>query len=564
MQKISLFLIFFFYYFASSACTSFLITKSASAEGANMISYNADSHVLYGELYHWPATSYPEGTMLEVYDWDSGKFMGKIPQALQTFNVVGNMNEFQVAISETTFGGLHELETQEGAIMDYGSLIYIALQRSKSAREAIKIIADLMMEYGYASEGESFSIMDKDEVWIMEIIGKGKFEKGAVWVARMVPDGMITAHANQARILQFPQKYSDGAISSNQFDKLYDKKVNTIYAYDVIEFANNHGFYDGKDKDFSFSDTYNPLDFEGARFCEARVWSMFRQVNYDMQQYEQYAMGYDLEKRMPLFIKPDKKISLKDMFNYMGDHFEGTKMDFRYDCGAGPFEMPYRWRPMTWEVDDKKYLNERSTSTQQTGFTFVAMSRTQYPDPIAGVLWFGVDDSYFTVHNPIFCGITKSPPSYAQGFGNLIEFNRDAAFWVFNQVSNLAYTRYNLIAPIVKEHQAKLEDDFLKTIDPVSEAATKIYNIDHELGLNFITDYSVSQAEHTVEYWKNLYGFLFSKFVDGNMKKTTGMALDDNGNGKNIPKYPDWPGYGEEYMREIIKETGERYLMPGK
>lgn len=552
-------IIFSFLFYQGFSCTNFLITKGASVEGTPMISYSADSHILFGELYHWPATTYPEGALLDIYEWDTGKFLGKIAQARQTYNVVGNMNEFQVAIGETTFGGKEELGEQPGAIMDYGSLIYVALQRSKSAREAIKIIADLMEEYGYASSGESFSIIDKNEVWIMELIGKGKHEKGAVWVAMLVPDGYICAHANQARILQFPRKYKEGAISSKEMDKLFDPKVTTIYSEDVVSFARKYGYYTGEDKNFSFSDVYAPVDFGAARFCEARVWSMFRKVNSEMDKYENYAMGHDLTNRMPLFVKPERKISLKDMMDFMGDHYEGTKMDFSKDIGAGPYESPYRWRPMTWQIDSVGYFHERSTSTQQTGFTFIAQSRDKYPDPIGGILWFGVDDSYFSVYNPIFCGITEIPLNYRQGYGSMIDFKADAAFWVFNQVSNFAYSRYNQIGPIVKEHQAMLTDKFFKSIDPVSEAATKIFSADKNLAIDFITNYSVSESEKTVKHWINLYGFLFSKFVDGNVKKTEGMKLLDNGNGKNIPPSPKQPGYNESLLRNIIKQTGDRY-----
>ncbi len=561
MNRLIIALSILFTYSVSQACTNFLITKGASHDGSTMISYNADSHTLYGELYHWPAATYPEGTMLDIYDWDSGKYLGKIKQVLETYNVVGNMNEYQVAIGETTFGGLKELHHQKDAIIDYGSLMYIALQRSKSAREAVKIIAELLAEYGYASHGESFSIMDKNEVWVMEMVGKGEFGKGALWVARLIPDGYISAHANQARIQKFPLKYKNGGISSDELDKIFDPKVNTVYAADVIDFAMQHGFYKGRKKDFSFSDVYAPVDFGGARFCESRVWSMFRQVNSDMEKYESYAMGFDLKNRMPLFIKPDRKISLKNMIAFMGDHFEGTKMDFRNDPGAGAFGLPYRWRGLTWKVDDVEYFNERSTSTQQTGFTFVAQGRNNYEDPIGGILWFGVDDSYFTVYNPIFCGVLSVPKSYRKGFGNMMQFEPDAAFWVFNQVSNLAYTRYSYIAPFVKEEQERIENKFMTSIDIISEAANKLYKVDKELGLQYITDYSVTQADNTVQIWKELYKFLFVKFVDGNIKKTEGKKFIDNGNGKNIPAYPDQPGYSKEVYKEIIKETGDRYKM---
>lgn len=561
MNKLLLTLTISIFYFSTFACTNFLVTKSASADKSTMITYNADSHTLFGELYYWPAATYAEGTMLDVYEWDSRKYLGKIKQALQTYNVVGNMNEFQVAIGETTFGGLKELYHQPGAVIDYGSLMYIALQRSKSAREAIKIMTELIAEYGYASHGESFSIMDKEEVWVLEMVGKGEFGKGALWVARMIPDGYISAHANQARIMKFPQNYKDGAISSNDIDKIFDKNINTVYAADVISFAKERGYYKGKDKDFSFSDVYAPVDFGGARFCESRVWSMFRQVSDDMDKYEDYAMGFNLENRMPLFIKPNKKISVEDMIKFMGDHFEGTKMDFRNDPGAGAFGLPYRWRGLTWKVDGKEYFNERSTATQQTGFTFIAQGRSQYPDAIGGILWFGVDDSYFTVYNPMFCGMTSVPKYYETGFGSMMDYEEDAAFWVFNRVSNLAYTRYNAIAPLVKKEQTKISNKFLKSINVISEAAEKLYKIDKKLGIEYITDYSVNQANNTVVQWKELYEFLFTKFVDGNIKKTEGRKFIQNEYGRGILTYPEQPGYGEDVYKKIIEETGDRYKM---
>ncbi len=548
----------------SYACTNFLVTKGASADGSTMISYAADSHVLYGELYHWPAMDYPTGAMLDVYEWDTGKFLGKIPQVAHTYNVIGNINEYQVAIGETTYGGRKALKKQKGAIMDYGSLMYIALQRSKSAREAIKVITDLMEAYGYYSSGESLSISDKNEVWILEMIGKGDGEKGAIWVARMIPDGYVSGHANQARITTFPQKYRKGGISSDQVGKWYDNKVNTIFAKDVISFAKKKGLYNGKDKDFSFSDTYAPVDFGGARFCEARVWTMFRRVNSDMEQYAEYAAGHELEKRMPLWIKPNHKITIEEMMSFMRDHFEGTDLDMTKDLGAGPFANPYRWRPLTWKVDGEQYCNERAVATQQTGFSFVSQSRSQYSDPIGGILWFGVDDAATTVYNPIYCGVNQVPAPYKTGYGSLVEFKQDAAFWVFNQVSNLAYTRYSYISPIIIETQTNLEQKFIKSSAAISEAADKLYKLDSKIGIDFITDYSVNQAEKTVETWSELYQFLFAKFVDGNIKKSEGRTFIDNGNSDRIPVYPSQPGYGEEFYQLLIKSSGNHFKMKGE
>jgi len=427
--------------FISSACTNFLVTKGASVDGSTMITYAADAHVLYGELYYTPAADYQVGDMRNVYEWDTRKYLGQIKQAMHTYSVVGNMNEHQVSIGETTYGGRAELSKFHSGIIDYGSLMWIALERSKSAREAIKVMAELFDEYGYYSSGESFSISDKDEVWIMELIGKGEGEKGALWVAMLVPDGYVCAHANQARITTF--KYQE---KNDWFNK--DQKV--FHAKDVISFAKDKGWFKGKDKDFSFSDVYAPVDFGGARFCEMRVWSFFKDVNSKMGKYSDYASGVIehgenefASNRMPLWIKPERKISAQDLMNFMRDHLEGTDWDMSKDIGAGPWEMPYRWRPLTWKVDDVTYCNERATATQQTGFSFVSQSRNWLPDPIGGIHWFSVDDANTTVYAPIYCGITEVPYSYAVGNGDLLTFTWDAAFWVFNFVSNWTYSRYS-------------------------------------------------------------------------------------------------------------------------
>jgi dipeptidase len=358
--------------------------------------------------------------MLDIYEWDTGKYLGKIKQAPVTYNVVGNINEHQVAIGETTFGGREELGKQTGAIMDYGSLIYVALQRAKTAREAIRIMTELVAEYGYYSSGESFSIADPNEVWIMEMIGKGEGQKGAVWVALRIPDGYISGHANHARITTFPLK----------------DKENCLYSPDVVSFARSKGWFSGKDEEFSFSDVYAPIDFGGARFCEARVWAIFRKVNKDMDKHLDYAMGHNLTNRMPLWIKPDRKISVQDMFAFMRDYYQGTPLDMTVDVGAGPYGNPYRWRPLTFKVDGATYCNERAVVTQQTGFSFISQSRSWLPNPIGGVLWFSVDDAGSAVYSPMYCGMTEVPHAFAVGNGSMMEFSPDAAFWVFNQVSN--------------------------------------------------------------------------------------------------------------------------------
>lgn len=534
----------------SYACSNFLITKGASADGSTMISYSADAHVLYGELYHWKAATWPAGTMLDIYEWDTGKYLGQIKQASQTFNVVGNINEFQVAIGETTYGGREELGSQSGAIMDYGSLIYVTLQRAKNAREAIKIMADLVEEYGYYSSGESFSIADPNEVWILELIGKGEGQKGAVWVAKRIPDGYISGHANQARIQTFPLANKRTSITSKQFDLIQDPSVEVVYAHDVISFAREKGWFDGKDKEFSFSDTYAPVDFSGARFCEARVWTVFRKVHNDMDQYLDYAMGHNLENRMPLWIKPNQKISAKDMMEFMRDAYEGTPLDMTKDMGAGPFEKPYRWRPLTWKVDDVLYCNERAVATQQTGFVFVSQSRSWLPDPIGGILWFGVDDAKSTVFVPMYCSITETPEVFAEGNGAMMEWSDNAAFWVFNQVAHMAYMRYDSTIADIQKVQHELEKKFLTYTPAIDQAAQELYATDKDLAVQFLTEYSVKQANYTFDRWKELYRFLFMKYLDGNIK----YPDPPNQNPRVI-----FPGYGEEWYRRIINETGDHF-----
>ncbi|PLX10950.1 MAG: dipeptidase [Marinilabiliales bacterium] len=534
----------------SYACTNFLITKGASADGSTMITYAADAHVLYGELYHWPAADYPKGTMLKVYDWDSGKYLGEIEQVEHTYNVIGNINENQVAIGETTYGGRSELLDSTG-IVDYGSLIYLALQRARTAREAIKIMTNLVKKYGYASSGESFSISDPNEVWILELIGKGHGITGAVWVARQIPDGYISGHANHARITTFPFQ------KENNFN---DPNQTTYHAPDVISFAREMGYFDGKDKEFSFSDVYAPLDFGGARFCEARVYAGFNRVASGMEKYEDYAMGENLENRMPLWVKPDKKLSVDDVMGMMRDYYQGTPMDMAKDVGAGPYHSIVRWRPLTWKVGDETYFNERAISTQQTGFSFVTQSRNWLPDPIGGIIWFGVDDTYSTVYNPMYCGMTEVPETYAVGNGSIMEFSDNAAFWVFNQVSNFAYTRYAEMIPDIQKVQSNLELGYIAEVKGIDKAAAEIYKINPEQAIEFITSYSIDRANHTVKTWKKLYGHLFTKFMDGNIKEARPVPE----NYKYVTPSVEQPGYGEEWYKFIIQETGDKFKVKGE
>ena len=540
------------------ACTNFLFTKGATKDGSTMVTYSADSHVLYGELYHWPAQDWPAGSMLDVYEWDTGKFMGKIPQVAHTYNVVGNMNEHQLAISETTFGGRKELESQTGAIIDYGSAIYITLQRAKNAREAIVVMTDLIEKYGWASSGESISSIDPNEVWIIEIIGKGEGEKGAVWVARMVPDGYVSAHANQARITTFPLE-GKTSISSDKMNKIYDPNITTVYSKDVISFAKEKGFYpqDGKNKDFSFSDTYAPVDFSGARACEIRVWAFFNAVNPDMAQYWDYATGRNSQRdskgyatnRMPLWIKPSEKVDVMQVMDFMRDHLEGTELDMSKDMGAGPYECPYRWRPMSFKVDGKEYVHERATATQQTGFTFVAQCRSWLPDEIGGILWFGVDDAASSVYFPMYSAATAVPFAFAVGNGSMMEFTNKAAFWVFNQVTNFAYTRYNLIHPEIRAKQVALEKQYVNFVQMIDAGAKEMLAQDKESAIKFITDFSCRTGNHLVDTWRDFYGYLFCKFMDGNVK----IAIPGEKNPKvEQPTLPEW------YLRMIIEQTGKK------
>jgi dipeptidase len=522
----------------TKACTNVIVTKGASADGSTIVSYSADSHDLYGELYHWPAQTYPDGTLLDIYEWDTGKYLGKIKQAKQTYSVIGNMNEFQVTIAETTFGGRKELVDTTGLI-DYGSLIYIALQRSRTAREAIKVMTSLVAEYGYYSSGESFSITDANEAWIMEMIGKGPGAKGANWVAVRIPDGMVSAHANQARITGFPLKDPE----------------NCLYSPDVIQFAIEKGYFAGKEKDFSFSDAFAPLDFGAQRFCEARVWSAFRLMNPDMDKYAAYAKG-ESKERMPLFMKPSKKVSVRDVMYIMRDHYEGTDLDMTKDVGAGPYKVPIRYRPLTWKVGDETYFNERAIATQQTGFVFVAQMRNWLDNPIGGVLWFGVDDADMTVFMPMYCGITDIPYSLKQGNGDMLTFTWDAAFWVFNWVANQAYNRYDLMIPDIRKAQTELEDKFAINQPAIEQAAKTLYNKDPEQAKRFLTEYAAAQAQQTVDRWRNLGQFLFVKYLDGNLHPEKDGKFLRNEHGH--PAHAEHPGYSKEFYEKVANDTGDK------
>ena len=528
---------------SSMACTNLIVGKAASADGSVIVSYSADSYGMYGYLCHYPAAVHAEGTWREVHDWETGRYTGRIPEAAQTYNVIGNINEYQVTIAETTFGGREELVNPEG-IIDYGSLIYIALQRSKTAREAIDVMTSLVEEYGYNSGGESFSIADPNEVWIMEMIGKGPGNKGAVWVAIRIPDDCISAHANQARIRQFPLK---------------DKK-NCLYAKDVIKFAREKGYFEGKDSEFDFAAAYCPADFGGLRYCDARVWSYFNMfAATDMNAYLPWAMGDASATPMPLYVQPKQKVSVRDVQNAMRDHYEGTPMDITQDLGAGPWSMPYRPSPLSFKVDDKTYFNERPISTQQTAFTFVSQMRSELPNAIGGVLWFGTDDANMAVFTPVYCCTNVVPECYKREKADAVTFSAESAFWLFNMVSNMVYPRYSALIGDLKKVQQECEDAFAANQAAVEAKAMELYNDNAPKATAMLTKYTAETAMSTMEAWGNLAKFLIVKHNDMVVKPEENGVFKRIETGEGVS--PIRNGYPEHFNRRIAKETGERYLM---
>lgn len=571
----------------SNACTNVIVTKGASADGSCMVSYAADSHWLYGELYFKPEADWKHGDKLRVYDWDSGQFLGLIDQVEHTYKTVGNMNEHQLIIAETTFGGREELVDHNG-IMDYGSLIYITLQRAKTAREAIKVMTGLVQKYGYFSEGESFSIADKNEAWILEMVGKGSNvvngtnrSKGAVWVARRIPDGFICSHANQSRITTFP----------------LNDPANCMYAPDVIEFARQNGWYNGPDSEFSFRDAYCPADFGALRGCEARVWSAFNLlcsgwftyydegdnlVSKDAYSFIDYAMGYNPDNRMPLWVKPAKKVTVKNVADVMRDHYEGTPMDMTQDIGAGGNALPYRWRPMDFEFDGKTYTNERAIATQQTGFWFVGQARSAYPDVVGGIIWFGTDDAATSYLTPIYTNTNKVPECFRQGNGDLLHYSATSSFWMNNRISNACYKMYNIMAPYVRERIDKFENEQMEKVRQTDRTALDLYKkaldgaekkgkkasatydalIDTGDSFatvkRFLTKYSVETAQNMFNDWSKLEETLLVKFIDGNVK-----AQNPNGSFKHtefsagIPAGLTQPGYTDTWKEAVVQLHGD-------
>ena len=522
------------------ACTNFIITKGASTDGSVMVTYAADSHQLYGALYKHNGGKEKLSTM-PVNEWDTGRYLGLIEQVPVTYSTVSNMNEHSLIITETTWGGRHELEDPKGGI-DYGSLIYITLQRAKTAREAIAVIVELANKYGYASSGESFSIADKNEAWIMELIGKGSklddkgnnLRKGIVWVARRIPDGYVSGHANQARISTFP---------------LNDKE-NTLYSSDVISFAREMGYFNGKDEEFSFCDAYAPIDFGALRGCEARVWAFFRTITEGMDKYTDYAMGHNPNNRMPLWVKPTAKVSPKQVFDAMRDHYEGTPMDMTTDIGAGGNACPYRWRPMYFKVDGVEYCNERATATQQTGFWLCGQAR----EGKTGILWFGTDDAATSPLTPIYCNTTEVPWCFDEKNGSMLHYSPTSMFWVTNRIANFAYLRYNVIGKRVREEVDKWENEQLAEVEKLD---AKTAALSPKKAQKLQTAFSTATAQNLFAKWDSLDKYLLVKYIDGNTKGENEKGFIDNGNGKNIPGKIEQSGYSEKWKRAVAQDNGE-------
>lgn len=530
---------------AADACTNLIATKGATADGSVMVTYAADSHNLYGELYHRAAADHPKGAMREIREWDTNKYLGKIPEVAHTYNRVGNMNEHQVVIAESTWGGREELmDTTGGSVMDYGSLMYVALERAKTAREAIDVMTDLVQKYGYASEGESFSIADKDEVWVMEMIGKGA-EKGAVWIAVRIPDGAISGHANQPRIRKVNLK----------------DKENVRHSKDLISFARKRGYFNGKDEDFAFADVYAQLDYGALRGCDARVWSYFRRYNPEAEKYFAWCNGESAEP-MPLYIFPTKKVTLADMKERMRDHFEDTPFEMTTDIGAGPNHVPYRWRPMNFEVDGKKYVNERAIATQQTGWSFVSQSRAGMPDAVGGVLWFGTDDANTCVYMPMYCGMTEIPAELAHGNGDMNTFSMTSNFWMNNWVANQAYNRYDLMIPDIRRVQGNIEQDLEATRAAREAEYVALAASDPAAFTTLLNADGASIAKDVTDSYRDLATFLLVRFMDGNRKKVDEshrFIYSEDG----MPVYPEFPGYDKTYYENIVRTTGDHFLDKG-
>lgn len=529
---------------AGYACTNFIVGKKASRDGSVIVSYNADSYGCYGVMQHFPAAKHPKGAMRKVYDWESDRYRGEIAEAPETYGVVGNINEYQVTIGETTFGGREELVDSTG-LLDYGSLIYIALQRSKTAREAIKVMTSLTDKYGYASEGETFSIADPNEAWILEMVGKGAGGHGALWVAVRIPDDCISGHANQSRIHKFMQYPKDQC----------------IYSKDIVSFARKKGLYKGSDADFDFAATYCPLDFGGARYCEARVWAFYNHWATGMDAYLDYAMGKNLKAEpMPLYIKPKTKLSVADVQNAMRDQYEGTPMAMLSDPGAGAWQSPYRPRPLAWKYKGKDYFNERPTGTQQTSFTFVAQMRNYLPRAIGGVIWFGHDDANMVAYTPVYCCATRVPDCYTKKYGDDVTFSLKSAFWVCNWVSNMVYPRYSQLFPDVKAERDSLEHLYFDRQSLVERQAQALCQTDSSKAIDYLTNYSVKTADEMLQDWIHLAEYLIVRYNDMVVKPYSHGHFLRTPEGLGAPVKAT--GFPDATREQIIRQTNGKFAVP--
>ena len=530
----------------AEACSNFIVGKKASVDGSVMCSYSADDYGMFQNLCHYPAAKHAKGEMRKIFDWDSNKYHGEIPEVAETYNVIGNINEWQVTIAETTYGGREEMVDSTG-IMDYGSLIYVALQRSKTAREAIKVMTTLANTYGYNSGGETFTICDPNEAWIMEMMGKGAGSKGAVWVALRIPDDAVCAHANQSRIGKFNMK---------------DKK-NVMYAKDVVSFARSKGWFKGKDADFSWKMAYAKPDFSGRRFCDARAWAMLNHF-YDMSPYLDWALGKNPDAQdMPLWVVPNKKVSVQDVENVMRDHYEGTPLSVAdgSDIGGGIWEMPYRPTPLMYKVDGKQYFNERPVSTQQSGFVFVSQMRSWLPREIGGVFWFANDDANMAAFTPVYCSMTERPECYNTPGVDALHFSKKNAYWVCNMTSNMVYPRYSLMFPTLKEVRDSLDNSYFAAQAGVEKKAQELYAQNPQAAVKYLNGYSVEKAQQMLARWNQLFEFMVVKYNDMIIKPT-----DKNGTFKKTPyglgATPVRPGYPEKFAKQLVKQSGDKFLVP--
>lgn len=530
---------------AAAACTNFIVAKGASTDGSVMCTYNADDYGMFIGLAHYAAGTHQKGEMRKVIDWDTKKYHGEIPEAPVTYNVIGNINEFQVTIGETTYGGREEMVDTTG-IIDYGSLIYIALQRSRTAREAIKVMTSLAEKYGYNSEGETFTICDPNEAWIMEMMGCGGDKKQkVVWVAVRVPDNAICGHANQSRI---------GVFSQYQTEVLHSKNV--------VSFAHQKGWYKGTDKDFSWKNTYAFPDFSGRRWCEARVWSFFNH-HKDMSRWLPWAIGKDKNAEdMPLWIVPNKKLSVQDLESDMRDHYEGTELSVAdgKDMGGGIWQMPYRPTPLTFKVNGKSYFNERPTSTQQTGFSYVSQMRSWLPREIGGVLWFGNDDGNMIAYTPIYCGNTVQPECYNTPGADAVTFSMKNAYWVCNWVSNMVYPRYSMMFPSLKTVRDSLEASYFANQAAVEAKAKELYKDNKDAAIKYLNDYSNQKAQQMLARWRQLAFYLIVKYNDMTVKPEADgkFTRTKEGIGATVER----PGYPEAFKEKLVKETGDKFGVP--